>query len=58
MEQYIMAFLTDIMPDSKTVFPTGAPRSLMLDVQNNNQFPCGQISAVSLANGGSVRAIC
>ena len=50
-----MEFLTDIMSDIKsTVFPTGAPRDSMLDVHNNNLFGCGQIAAVSLANGGPV----
>ena len=50
-----MEFLTDIMSDIKiTVFPTGAPCDSMLDVHNNNLFKCGQIAAVSLANGGPV----
>ena len=50
-----MEFLTDIMSDIKsTVFPTGAPRDLMLDVHNNNLFSCGQIAALSVANGGPV----
>ena len=49
-----MAFLTDIMSDIKsTVFPIGAPRYSMLDVHNNH-FACGQMAAVSLANGGPV----
>ena len=38
----------------KEVFPTGTPRDLMLDVYKNNPFACGQIAAVSLANGRTV----
>ena len=51
-----MEFLTDIMSDIKsTVFPTGTLRDSMLHVHNNNLFACGQIAAVSLANGGSAQ---
>ena len=50
-----MEFLTDIMSETKsTVFSTGTPRDSMLDMHNNNPFACGQIAAVSLANGRPV----
>ena len=50
-----MEFLTDTKSGIKsTLFPTGTPRDLMLDVHSNNPFGCGQIAAVSLANGRTV----
>ena len=50
-----MEYLTNIMSDiESSVFPAGAPRDSMLDVHNNNLFACGQIVAVSLANGRPV----
>ena len=44
-----MAFLTDAMPDIKTiVFPTEASCGSILDVHNSNLFVCGQIKTIPI----------
>lgn len=46
-------FLTDvIIKIGENMFPGGAPKDSMLDIQNSNFFSCGQIMAVSIVQGG------
>ena len=46
-------FLTDVLQKIATsMFPGGAPKESMSDVQNGNFLYCGQIMAVSLVQGG------
>ena len=46
-------FLTKVIEDiGKTMFPNGSPISSTYHIQNGNFKACGQIAAVSLAQGG------
>ena len=46
-------FLTKVIEDiGKTMFPNGSPVSSTYHIQNGNFKACGQVAAVSLAQGG------
>ena len=48
-KEYLTSMMSDI---AKHMFPDGSPVDSMLNVHNENLITCGQIAAVSVAQGG------